>query len=384
MSKGGSTKTTENSTQAVQLPAWMSEAGQNLFNKTMADSAAHPVTGYTGQMTAPTSANQNQASGQAAQTSGAGQGQVALGTGVALSGTGQGGRVGTSNFDAAAADRYMSPYLRDVQDRTVQEMQRQGQIQMQGNGDAAAAAHAFGGTRQAVQDAETAKGINNNILDYLARSNQAGYENAQGQFNTDTDRQLGAATTNAGIDQQELDRRVAAGAALGNLGQQASGINSEGIMNLLRTGGVDQDAQNSADQAAYNEFLRMQDGAVSRDQDIMSILAGTPRNVTTTSNGTQKTSQSGGWLNTALGAAQLGASFFSDERLKENVEDVGTLPDGLPVVDFNYRKSLGLPNGRFRGVLAQDVARVRPQSLGPKVNGFATVDASLAPQPVGN
>jgi hypothetical protein len=111
MSKGGSTKQTENSTQAVQLPAWMSSAGENLFNKTMADSASHPVTGYNGEMTAPTAANQAQASGQAAASSGAGQGQVALGSRVALSGTGQGDRVGTSNFDSAAADRYMSPYL---------------------------------------------------------------------------------------------------------------------------------------------------------------------------------------------------------------------------------------------------------------------------------
>jgi hypothetical protein len=374
MAKGASTTQKENSTQAVQLPAWMSQAGQDIFNKTMTDSAAHPITAYGGQMTAPTTANQNQANTQAAQSSGAGQGQVALGSAVALSGTGNGSRVGTGNFDQAAADRYMSPYLQAVQQRTVGEMQRQGQIQMQGNGDAAGASHAFGGTRQAVQDAETSKGINNNILDYLAQSNQAGFENAQGQFNTDANRQLEAGTTNAGLDQQELDRRIAAGAALGNLGQQESGINSEGIMNLLRTGQVQQDAQNAGDSAAYNEFLRLQDGDISRDQDIMSILAGTPRNVTTTTNGTVKSTQNPGWLNTALGAAQIGASFFSDERLKRDIVRVGEYPDGLAIVDFNYRDGLGLPEGRFRGVIAQDVARLRPHALGPSVGGFATVN----------
>jgi hypothetical protein len=374
MSKGGSTKQTENSTQAVQLPAWMSSAGENLFNKTMADSASHPVTGYNGEMTAPTAANQAQASGQAAASSGAGQGQVALGSRVALSGTGQGDRVGTSNFDSAAADRYMSPYLKDVQGRTVADMMRTGQMQLDDLGDSAAANHAFGGTRQAVAQGEATKGINSNILDYLAKSNQAGYENAQGQFNTDTDRQLGASTTNAGLDQQELDRRVATGAALGNLGQQASGVNSEGIMNLLRTGGADQQTRDSADQAAYNEFLRMQDGSVSRDQDIMSILAGTPRNVTTNTSGTTKSTQNPGWLNTALGVGGMAASFFSDERLKRDIVKVGELDDGLSVVDFNYRDGLGLPEGRFRGVIAQDVARLRPHALGPVVAGFATVN----------
>jgi hypothetical protein len=60
----------------------MSSAGEGLFNKTMADSAAHPVAAYNGEMTAPTNANQTQASGQAATTSGAGQGQVALARGL--------------------------------------------------------------------------------------------------------------------------------------------------------------------------------------------------------------------------------------------------------------------------------------------------------------
>jgi hypothetical protein len=300
-----------------------------------------------------------------------------MGTLAALSGTGQGDRVGTSNFDQSAAQKYMSPYLQDVQGRTVDEMQRQGQIQMQGGGDAAQASHAFGGTRQAVQDAETAKGINSNILGYLANSNQAAYENAQGQFNTDTNRQLTAGTTNAGLDQQELDRRIAAGAALGNLGQQSSGVNAEGIQNLLKTGGVDQQSQDAADQAQYQEFLRLQNGDIGRDQDIMSILAGTPRDVTTNTSGTTKTTQNPGWLSTALGIGGMAASIYSDERLKRDIVRVGELSDGLPVVDFTYRDGLGLPEGRFRGVIAQDVARLRPHALGPTVNGFKTVNYEM-------
>lgn len=377
MSKGASTTQKDTGTQQVQLPAWMSSAGENLFNKTQADSAAHPVAAYGGQMTAPTSANQQQASGQASSNATAGQPQVAMGTLAALSGTGQGNRVGTSNFDQSAAQQYMSPYLKDVQDQTVQEMQRQGQIQMQGGGDAAGAAHAFGGTRQAVQDAETAKGINSNILGYLANSNQAAYENAQGQFNTDANRQLTAGSTNAGLDQQELDRRVAAGAALGNLGQQASGANAESINNLLKTGGVDQQTQDNSDQAQYQEFLRLQNGDIGRDQDIMSILAGTPRDVTTNTSGTTKSTQNAGLMNTLMGLGGIAGSIWSDERLKRDIVRVGELSDGMPVVDFNYRDGLGLPEGRFRGVMAQDVERLRPHALGPTVNGFKTVNYEM-------
>jgi hypothetical protein len=383
MAKGATTTQKDNSTQQVQLPEWMSEAGQTLFNKAMSDSAANPVKAYAGQPTAPMSGNQKAAESQAKSTANTGQSQIAAGTAAVQSGLGTGDRVSADNFDNAAAGRYMSPYLGAVQERTVGDIMRNGAMQLEDLGDSAAANHAYGGTRQAVAQAEATKGINNNILNYLASSNQAGYENAQQQFNTDADRQLQAGTTNAGLDQSELDRAIAGGSALGNLGQQASGINAESIMNLLKTGGVAQDTANAAAAAKYNEFLRMQDAQVNRDEDLMSILAGTPRNVTTTAHGTTSQTSNPGWLSTALGAGQIAASFYSDERLKENVEPVGEMADGLPVVDFNYRPNLGLPSGRFRGVLAQDVARVRPSSLGPKVDGFATVDASLAPQLVG-
>jgi hypothetical protein len=374
MSKGGSTTVKDNSTSAVQLPQWMSDAGKSLFDKSMADSAASPVTAYKGELSAPMDANQKSALSQAKSTSNTGQSQIAAGQQAVSAGTAKGDRVSTSNFDQAAANKYMSPFLSAVQGRTVADMARTGDMQLDSLGDSAAANHAYGGTREAVAQAEATKGINNNILDYLARSNEAGYENAQGQFNTDTDRQLGAATTNAGLTQSELDRKIAAGAAMGNLGQQASGVNAEGISNLLKTGTVAQQTQDAADQAKYQEALRVQDGTVNRDEDLMAILAGTPRNVTTQNTGTQKTTSNPGWLNTALGVGGMAASIYSDERLKRDIVHVGTLEDGLPVIDFNYRDGMGLPEGRFRGVRAQDVARFRPHALGPTVNGYATVD----------
>jgi hypothetical protein len=377
MSKGGSTKTTETGTQQVQLPQWMSDAGKSLFDKAMADSAAHPVTAYTGEMAADMDPAQKAALAQATKNANIGQDQIKAGQSAVQAGTAKGDRVSTKEFNAGDAAKYMSPYIANVQQRTVQDILRNGQMQLDQLGDAEAANHAYGGTRQAVAQAEATKGINNNILDYLAESNQAGYENAQGQFNTDTDRALQASTTNAGLTQAELDRKIAAGAALGNLGQQASGINAENINNQLKAGTVAQQTQQAKDDAAYNEFLRMQDGDINRDEDLMAILAGTPRNVTTNTSGTTKSTQNPGWLNTALGAGQIAGSFFSDERLKRDVVEVGAFDDGLPIIDFNYRDGLGLPEGRFRGVRAQDVALYRPHALGPSVNGYATVNYDM-------
>jgi hypothetical protein len=300
--QGGSTKTKETRHAAVQLPAWMSSAGKICSTRPW-PTAPRIRSRLQRADDGADAANQAQASGQAPRTSGAGQGQVAPVPRRSLGHRARRPRRHV-NFDSAAADRYMSPYLQDVQQRTVADMMRTGQMQMDDLGDSAAANHAFGGTRQASLRARRPRASTATFSTISRSRTRLAYENAQGQFNTDTDRQLGASTTNAGLDQQELDRRVAAGAALGNLGQQASGVNSEGIMNLLGPA-ASISRRGTAPTSRYNEFLRMQDGSVSRDQDIMSILAGTPRNVTTNTSGTTKSTQNPGWLNTALGAVSM-------------------------------------------------------------------------------
>lgn len=64
------------------------------------------------------------------------------------------------------------------------------------------------------------------------------------------------------------------------------------------------------------------------------------------------------------------ASIFSDRRLKEDVEKVGELPDGLGLYRFRYLGGVM----RFVGVMADEVARLRPWALGPTVAGYQTVN----------
>lgn len=62
-----------------------------------------------------------------------------------------------------------------------------------------------------------------------------------------------------------------------------------------------------------------------------------------------------GGTSAALGAAGM---LFSDERLKENIKDVGMLFDGTPVKEYNYRGD----NTPQIGMLAQDIERHNPNS----------------------
>jgi hypothetical protein len=64
------------------------------------------------------------------------------------------------------------------------------------------------------------------------------------------------------------------------------------------------------------------------------------------------------------------ASIFSDRRLKREIERVGEFADGLGI--YAYRYALGTK--RVLGVMADEVAKLRPWALGPVKAGFATVN----------
>ncbi len=87
------------------------------------------------------------------------------------------------------------------------------------------------------------------------------------------------------------------------------------------------------------------------------------------SQGSSSGSQSSGNFGKTLFAA---ASLFSDPKLKMDVTELGTLPNGLGVYEFYYIDG----SGPFIGVMADEVEQIQPEALGPVVDGFMTVDYS--------
>jgi hypothetical protein len=82
--------------------------------------------------------------------------------------------------------------------------------------------------------------------------------------------------------------------------------------------------------------------------------------------------QSGGLLGQILaGMAQAGtmAAMSCDIRLKENIERIGETPAGLPLYRFDY---IGGERGVI-GPMAQEVAIMQPDALGPVIDGYMTV-----------
>jgi len=63
-----------------------------------------------------------------------------------------------------------------------------------------------------------------------------------------------------------------------------------------------------------------------------------------------------------LGSAALGGWAMSDIDTKENIEVIGERPDGLHVIDFDYKPEFGGGKDN-RGLIAQEVAQVYPHAV---------------------
>lgn len=85
----------------------------------------------------------------------------------------------------------------------------------------------------------------------------------------------------------------------------------------------------------------------------------------------QSTSKSKPGIGGFLG--QVGAGIAaSDKRLKTAMFKIGETKDGLTLYQYRYVDG----SGPHIGVMAQDVAKVKPEALGPMVDGYMTVDYS--------
>lgn len=90
-----------------------------------------------------------------------------------------------------------------------------------------------------------------------------------------------------------------------------------------------------------------------------------------TTTGTSSGSVLGSLGGLLSGVGSLGnLAKFSDRRLKEGIEKIGDLSDGLGVYAYRYKGS-SLPE---MGVMADEVAQLRPWALGPQRDGFQTVN----------
>lgn len=163
--------------------------------------------------------------------------------------------------------------------------------------------------------------------------------------------------------------------ALRNMTQNVTGqAAAAGLLNsgptremLLRKGG-------ELDQQFYNNYLQQLAGLSGIGTQAGSLVANTGQKSTST--GTSVGGAPSTFSDVASGVGKIANTagklfaFFSDRRLKRDIVLEGREPDGLGIYSFRYVGD----DKRRRGVMADEVARIRPHALGPEKAGYATVD----------
>ena len=199
-----------------------------------------PYQAYTGPLTAGTSGLQNQAfAGYAGLNpnqktgigsfggditagqqfgfgSAAGQGYQAGFTpgSYDLSGMQQGTFQNTYNptaFTAGAAQQYMNPYLQAALEPQLREARRQADISRVADAGRLTRAGAFGGSRQAIMEAEGGRNLGTQLADITGRGYSEAFGQAQQQFNTEQQRAMANRDALMGQfnEQERMRQRIA-------------------------------------------------------------------------------------------------------------------------------------------------------------------------------
>jgi hypothetical protein len=199
------------------------------------------------------------------------------------------------------------------------------------------------------------------------------------QYNQNVQNQQGAAgnlynagnTTSgllSGLNQQDLANK---GAGLGAIGAGQEALNS-GASNILAA-------------EAQRLGIPLQNlGLLAQIGVPIAGLGGTSNGTSNTTNqmsGVQQFMGIASGLSGLFGGGGQGgggsiagmAKFFSDRRLKEDIEQVGTLFDGTPVYRYRYIGQLAFQIG----LMAQDVEKFAPEAV-EEISGFKAVDYKLA------
>ena len=304
---GGGEPAPSSTTQTVDLPDWAKGYAKDALAKTSAltDVNQNPYQTYGANRIAGFSPLQQQAQQQAAgmQTSGL------TGLGGQLAGAATMGALGTkydpstftSGYDSTTgqfgqkdAQQYMSPYMQSVVDIQQREAQRQGDIASTQRNAQATGAGAFGGSRQAIMDAEAARNLATQKGDIQAQGLQSAFGQAQQQFNADQARQLQSRQFGsslgmqaqqlgeqskqygAGLGMQGLQTALQGAGQMGSLGGQQLGQAMD--INKLQNayGGQQQALQQQGLSQAYQDFQNQQNYPYKQLGFMSDMIRGLP------------------------------------------------------------------------------------------------------------
>lgn len=182
----------------------------------------------------------------------------------------------TTSFDATQASAYMNPYIESALKPQLDEARRQSQITQQQNAAKMTQAGAFGGSRQAILDAETQRNLANTQAGITGTGYSTAYDKAMAQFNADQQRKMQEAQYGAGFGLQGLQTGLTGAQTQGQLGYQQ---NQAGLANLaaqLEAGAAERGIESEGIAADKAQFEEARANPYKMVQFQQSLLQGLP------------------------------------------------------------------------------------------------------------
>jgi hypothetical protein len=172
--------------------------------------------------------------------------QMAGQAGLGALNTGQFNPYQTGQFTGQTAQDYMSPYMQNVVDIQKREAQRSADIAGTQRAGQATRAGAFGGSRQAIMDAEAGRNLQQQFGDIQATGQQAAYQDAASRFAQEQQMREQSRQYGAGLGMQGYQTALTGAGQLANIGQQTFGQEMD-INKLQQQYGTQQQAFHNRD-----------------------------------------------------------------------------------------------------------------------------------------
>ncbi len=279
---GSSSSVTQN-----LIPAWLEGTSQSMLQRADALSKT-PYKPYGGQRVADFDPMMLQAF-QRMQGQGV-AGQIGQATDLALA-AGQESREGMQydpytmgRFTGDTTQQYMDPYMQNVVNTQLREAQREADIAATTRAGAATRAGAFGGSRQAIMDAEAQRNLAMQKGDIQAAGLQKAFESGRTQFNTEDALREQSRQFGANIGLQGASQALGAAQALGGLGQTQFQQEMDITQGLGYAGSLQQQQAQAGLDVTYQDFLAKQKYPYEQLSWLQGITAGAPHSTTQISN----------------------------------------------------------------------------------------------------
>jgi len=321
----------DNAATSTSAPAWYQQHAKDNLDNAADIVANNPWQAYGGQRVAELSPDQTAGINVARSSAGSwapGMATAANMNTAATAGYGgpqaQGGNIQAQQWAGDPSGQYTNPYNQAVTKQTVDEMNRQHQINKQGIGDNAQASKAFGGDRHAIVEAEANRNHGQNVTNYINTSNQAGYESARDQFNTDQAMRMqgdmfnvssGQTATGMNMGQLNADknRQMTGATNMANMATAESQLGRQDANMLYGAGALEADNKQKQLDIDYQNYYDAWRDPYNANAFMTGAIQGTPTPTTTTTSGGGPTmaSQVAGLGTAAVGALGLGNSVFN-------------------------------------------------------------------------